>query len=163
MICRRARRSTRSPWHPYFTWKSFAELYNLLDIVVETDFLDEKIFARTAVAKAQTGLEILRNTYRLRYEQDPNGQWQGYTDTDKARAWGLSEWGLRAYQAAYFDWATANSLVPWNAETNGVSLDESSMQLNRIRAPVDVRTRRGGLRLCWPDAGGGDRRGGWRY
>jgi hypothetical protein len=42
----------------------------------------------------------VRGTYRLNYTQDPNGQWQGYTDgADPARAWGVSEWAHRAGQA----------------------------------------------------------------
>lgn len=99
--------------HPNFSWQTFAELYNLLDIVIETDFLDEVTFSRTAAAKARAGLEIVKSTYRLRYEQDANAQWQGYEDTDAARAWGVAEWGTRAYQGAYFDWVTANSLLPY--------------------------------------------------
>lgn len=99
--------------HPQFSWPTFAELYSLLGVVVETDFLDEVTFSRAASAKARAGLEIVRNTYRLRYEQDANGQWQGYGDTDPARAWGVAEWATRAYQGTYFDWVVANSLMPY--------------------------------------------------
>ncbi len=119
--------------HPAFNWRTFAELYNLLDIVIETDFLDEITFARTAAAKARAGLDIVRNTYRIRYEQDPDGQWQGYEDSDAARAWGVGEWSTRAYQGAYFDWAVANALMPFRAGESGeAGADDSSSQLNRI-------------------------------
>ncbi len=51
-------------------------------------------------------------TYRQKYVADPAGQWQGYSDTDKNRAWGVEEWSRRAGQGAYFDWVTANTLLP---------------------------------------------------
>ena len=42
----------------------------------------------------------------------PNAQWQGYTDSNKDRGWGVQEWARRAGQGAYFDWVTANALLP---------------------------------------------------
>jgi len=96
-----------------FDWEARPELYSLLDNVIEADYLDEKSFARIASAKARAGNEIVRGTYRLAYVEDPDAQWQGYTDTaDPARAWGVSEWGKRAGQGAYFDWVTANLVAP---------------------------------------------------
>jgi hypothetical protein len=87
--------------------------------VLEVDFLDEKTFARLAAAKARAGRDIVRGTYRLRYTQNPDGQWQGYTDSaDPARAWGVSEWAHRAGQAAWFDTAVANALLPQEAAGN---------------------------------------------
>ena len=103
--------------HISFNWRTRAELYSLLDNVIPADYLDEKSFARIAAAKARTGLEIIRATYREAYVADPQGQWQGYTDSaDPARAWGVSEWGKRAGQAALFDWMVGNALVPANAD-----------------------------------------------
>ena len=101
--------------HPNFSWQSFAELYNLFDLVLEVDYADEVAFARTAAARARTGLAIVRDNYRRHYDEDPAGQWQGYPDTDAARAWGVSEWGTRACQAAYCDWLVANWLLPYRA------------------------------------------------
>lgn len=97
---------------PYFNWVSRSEFYNLQDIVIPVDFLDERKFAQIAAAKAKAGSEIVNLTYRDKYVADPNGQWQGYTDTDKTRAWGVEEWARRAGQGAYFDWISANSLLP---------------------------------------------------
>lgn len=105
--------------HNAFTWNARAELYSLLDNVIKADYLDEKSFARIAAAKARTGLEILKTTYSKAYTEDPGGQWQGYTDTDAARAWGVSEWAKRTGQAALFDWVVGNAIVP-PASTNGV-------------------------------------------
>ena len=107
---------------PVFQWNSRAELYSLMENVLEVDYLDERTFARNAAAKARTGADILRNTYRLHYTEDPDGQWQGYTDTDPARAWGVSGWAHRTGQAAYFDWAIANAILPEEAE-NAENLD----------------------------------------
>jgi hypothetical protein len=100
-----------------FQWNSRAELYSLMENVLEVDYLDEKTFAKLAAGKARAGRDIVRSTYRLHYTQDPDGQWQGYTDgADPARGWGVSEWAHRSGQAAYFDWAVANALLPEEAE-----------------------------------------------
>ncbi len=117
-----------------FNWRTRAELYSLMQNVLEVDFLDEKTFAKLAAAKARAGRDIVRGTYRQKYTQDPDGQWQGYTDSaDPARAWGVSEWGRRAGQAAYFDWIVANALLPADATgatpiTNPEGLDNLERQ-----------------------------------
>ena len=90
--------------NPYFNWVSRSEFINSQDVVIRVDYLDERKFAKAAAAKAQAGAEILNETYREKYVADPNSQWQGYTDTDKNRAWGVEEWAHRAGQGAYFDW-----------------------------------------------------------
>ncbi|WP_309380816.1 LamG domain-containing protein [Cerasicoccus frondis] len=111
--------------HPAFDWQSRSELYSLLDNVIEVDFLDEKSFARIAAAKASAAVEIIRATYRQAYTEDPDGQWQGYTDADETRAWGVSEWGKRTGQATLFDWVVANALVPADAdEANDAELED---------------------------------------
>jgi hypothetical protein len=98
--------------NPNFNWVSRSEFYNLQDIVIPVDFLDERKFAQVAAAKAKVGAEIVNMTYREKYVANPEGQWQGYTDTDKNRRWGVEEWARRAGQGAYFDWVTANALLP---------------------------------------------------
>lgn len=98
--------------NPFFNWVSRSELYNLQDIVIEVDFLDERKFAQVAAAKAKAGAEIVELTYRESYVEDPESQWQGYLDTDPRRAWGVEGWARRAGQGAYFDWVTANALIP---------------------------------------------------
>ncbi len=98
--------------HPFFNWVSRSEFYNLQDIVIKVDFLDERKFAQTAAAKAKVGAEIVNQTYRDRYVDDPEAQWQGYTDSNPDRAWGVQGWARRAGQGAYFDWVTANALLP---------------------------------------------------
>ncbi len=97
---------------PNFNWVSRSEFYNLQDIVLKVDFLDERKFAQIAAARARTGAEIVNLTYRDKYVEDPTAQWQGYTDSDADRAWGVQGWARRAGQGAYFDWITANALLP---------------------------------------------------
>ncbi len=98
--------------HPYFNWVSRSESYNLMDIVLKVDFLDERKFAQVAAAKARAGAEILAGTYRGNYVEDPTAQWQGYTDVNPDRAWGVQEWARRAGQGTFFDWVAANALLP---------------------------------------------------
>lgn len=98
--------------HPYFNWVSRSEFYNLMDIVLKVDFLDERKFAQVAAAKARAGTEILATTYRDHYVEDPASQWQGYADVNPDRAWGVQDWARRAAQGAYFDWVVANALLP---------------------------------------------------
>jgi hypothetical protein len=98
--------------HPFYSWNPQTEAVLVAGAPITVDFLDERQFAETAAAKARTGAEIVDLTYRLKYVDDPNGQWQGYEDTNPQRAWGLSEWGRRAGMAAYFDWVTVNAILP---------------------------------------------------
>ncbi|MGI9241893.1 MAG: hypothetical protein ACR2RV_13905, partial [Verrucomicrobiales bacterium] len=122
-----------------FDWNARAELYSLMSNVIETDYLDEKTFARLAAGKARAGRDIVRATYRLNYTQDSDGQWQGYTDSaDPARAWGVSEWGHRASQGAYFDWAVANALMP---DVDAENLD----RIDRQGAVAEIEEIAGGL------------------
>jgi hypothetical protein len=96
----------------YFNWVSRSESYNLMDIVISVDFLDERKFAQAAAAKAQAGAEIVDLTYREKYVMDPAAQWQGYVDSNEDRAWGVQGWARRTGQGCYFDWITANALLP---------------------------------------------------
>lgn len=98
--------------HPYFNWVSRSEFYNLMDIVIPVDFLDERKFAQIAASKARAGAEIVNSTYREKFVEDPTAQWQGYTDVNPDRAWGVQGWARRTAQGAYFDWVTANALLP---------------------------------------------------
>lgn len=97
---------------PFFTWLPRPEAVLVAGVPIQVDYLDERKFAKTAAMKARTGAEVVNLTYRLNYVEDPAGQWQGYKDTDANRAWGLSEWGKRAGQGAYFDWVVGNSILP---------------------------------------------------
>jgi hypothetical protein len=139
--------------HPAFNWVSRSESYNLQDIVISVDFLDERKFAATAAAKAKAAAEIVNLTYRDRYVADPQAQWQGYTDSNADRAWGVDEWARRSGQGAYFDWVTANALLPSqhpnttlegirkvDRQTNG-DIAVVSANLNAIQNTMDQADR----------------------
>ncbi len=112
--------------HPFFSWDPRPEAVPVAGVPIQVDFLDERQFAETAAAKARTGAEVVNLTYRAAYVADPNGQWQGYDDTNPQRAWGLSEWGRRAGMGAYFDWVTTNAILP------DVDPDPSHVGIQRI-------------------------------
>src|SRR5262245_63062675 len=118
-----------------------------MENVLEVDYLDEKTFARLAAGKARTGRDIVRSTYRLAYTDNPDGQWQGYTDgADPARAWGVSEWAHRAGQGAHFDWAVANALLPENAsDATTVPNPENLDRIERSGAEDDIGEVAAGL------------------
>ncbi|MBK8002248.1 MAG: hypothetical protein IPK15_27050 [Verrucomicrobia bacterium] len=98
--------------HPRFTWIPRSENVLVAGVAVQVDFLDERKFATVAAAKAKAGAEIVDLTHRSKYVDNPEGQYQGYKDTDSDRAWGVTEWARRAGQGAYFDWLTANAILP---------------------------------------------------
>jgi len=95
-----------------FTWVPRSENMLLAGVPVKVDYLDERKFALAAAAKAKAGADIVNLTYRLKYVEEPSGQWQGYSDTDATRAWGVDEWGIRAGMGAYLDWVMANAILP---------------------------------------------------
>ncbi len=94
-----------------FGWHTEPEATLLGNAPVSVDYVDEQKFAETAAARARTGAEIVKQTFRQIYSEDPGGQRSGYSDSVTNRAWGLGEWASRAGQAAYYDWAVANSLL----------------------------------------------------
>lgn len=135
--------------HPMFTWVPRTERVVVAGVPVEVDYLDERKFAQVAAAKARAGKEIVDLTYRSSYVDDPDGQWQGYRDTDTSRAWGVADWASRAGQAAYFDWLTVNTLLPStdpNTNHTGIQIidrqrvseiDDILSQYNEIQATMD--------------------------
>ncbi len=104
-----------------FVWQTEPEATLIGNATISTDYLDEQKFVETAAARARTGAEIVRQTFRQCYSEDPTGRWAGYTDSNTNRAWGIGDWASRAGQAAYYDWAVANSLLLENL-TNRVQL-----------------------------------------
>ena len=138
--------------HSHFFWEPRSELYNVLDTVIDVDYMDERRFAQAASARAKAGREIVNLTYRQRYVEDPAGQWQGYTDTDEDRAWGVTGWARRAGQGAYFDWAVANAILPSEDpvhdggiqridRTTVTDIDAVAANLGEVQAELDRADR----------------------
>ncbi|MCG3198491.1 MAG: hypothetical protein GHCLOJNM_02993 [bacterium] len=98
--------------HSVFTWDVRSEAVLVDQTPVEVSFAHERRFARVAAAKAKTGSEITSLTYREQYLEDPSEQWPGYEDPVPERHWGVEDWAERSFMGAYFDWATANSILP---------------------------------------------------
>ncbi|MBN9691935.1 MAG: VCBS repeat-containing protein [Verrucomicrobia bacterium] len=140
--------------HPLFNWDARGEYYNLLDVVIDVDFLDERRFAQTAAARAQVGAEIVSQTYRARYTENPDGQWQGYTDTQPGRGWGVTEWARRAGQAAFFDWVTANALLPY-ADTNSNRTGLARLDRQRVTDLAEISRYLGAIQTTLDSANTG--------
>jgi hypothetical protein len=126
--------------HRNFDWVPRSEAVLVGGQPVTVDYLDERKFAKVAAAKARTGAEIADLSYRQAYVEDPEGQWQGYKDTNPDRAWGLSEWASRAGQGTYFDWVTANAILPSSdtVHTGIQKIDRTTVaELREIPAAFD--------------------------
>ena len=76
-----------------FTWTPHSEVILVDQLPVSVDFRDERTFASAAAARARTGAEIVNLTYRQKYTDDPDGQWQGYRDSDKTQSLGCKRMG----------------------------------------------------------------------
>jgi len=136
--------------HTNFTWVPRSESVLVAGQPVSVDFFDERKFAQAAAARAKTGREIVDLTYRANYVEDPAGQWQGYKDTRSDRSWGVDEWSRRAGQGAYFDWVTANAILPATDpnpshvgiqkidRTTVLDLDEIRSQFQDIQSVMDA-------------------------
>jgi hypothetical protein len=100
--------------HPFYTWVPRSETILVGGQPLTVDYLDERKFARTAAAKAQSGAEIVELSYREVYTENPEGQYLGYKDDNVDRAWGFSEWSSRAGQGTYIDWVVGNAIMRSN-------------------------------------------------
>ena len=126
--------------HPHFNWESRSEKFSVEGVVIDIDYFDERKFAEAAAAKAKTGSEIVNLIYRENYVEDPDGQWQGYQDTDKNRAWGVSGWSKRAFLGTYFDWVMANAILPENdSEHDGIKKVDRSTVMDILEIASQAR------------------------
>jgi len=98
--------------HDFFNWYPQVEGILVGDTEVTVSYLHEKKFVRAAAAKARTGLDIIGKTRRQEYAAGADEEWGAFEDSVTNRAWGVGEWASRAGQGTYFDWLTANSLLP---------------------------------------------------
>jgi hypothetical protein len=97
---------------PNFTWVPRIEAVLVGGVPVSVDFLDERKFAAAAAARARSGAEIVNLIFRDCYVENSDKPWQTDPDANPARAWSLPDWSSRAGQGAFFDWVTANALLP---------------------------------------------------
>jgi len=103
---------------PNFTWTPRVETVNVLGQPVAVDYKDERKFAQAAAALGRTSKQIAANTWRQLYSEDAADGWSHLRDgkfnsaTGTARHQGLDEWISRGAQAAYYNWALANAILP---------------------------------------------------
>jgi hypothetical protein len=100
-----------------FEWVPRIESKLVGGVPVSVDYYDERKFAEAAAARARTGIQVMGLTHRQLYKETSESASAGFRDDHPDRAWGLTEWGSRIGQAALFDWAVANSLLP-DKDTN---------------------------------------------
>lgn len=139
--------------HPFFTWVPRAEAVLVAGVPIQVDYFDERNFARIAAAKALAGSDLVELTHRSLYTEKPEDQWKGYKDQNRERAWGVDGWGRRAGMGAYFDWVTANAILPaedTNPDHHGISkidrttveeLGEIVAHAEKIQAEIDAADR----------------------
>ena len=131
-----------------FAWDARSEKFQINGIVFDIDYMDERAFTETAAARAKAGAEIVDLAYRQKYTENPAGQWQGYQDTNTDRAWGVYETAQRANTGAFFDWVTANALLPSSDATReGITrvdrttvggLKELAAQASAVQSKLDM-------------------------
>jgi hypothetical protein len=123
--------------NPSFNWQQRLEAVNVGGQVQQVSFLDERKFARAAAARARTGAEVLRLTDRKMYRAQPEEQLDMFQDPDPAVGLGVSATASRAGQGAYFDWITANAILPPGAGgTDATIVDRSTVSELREVAGV---------------------------
>lgn len=103
-----------------FDWVPRTEAVTILGKTVAVDYQDERKFAATASALAQTGLDVMKLVFRQGYKSGVGLGWsnldQTRVNTNRAlpstRYWGLDHWASRVGQGAYLHWLVSNSLLP---------------------------------------------------
>ncbi|MDE2642307.1 MAG: hypothetical protein OSB55_06085 [Verrucomicrobiota bacterium] len=103
---------------PIFTWIPMTEGVDVLGQTVQVDYQDERKFAAAAAALARTGADVLDFTARSKHEDGDDDGWSAKRDgkfnknTGRTRHWGTDEWSSRAFQGAYYNWVSANAMLP---------------------------------------------------
>jgi hypothetical protein len=103
---------------PNYTWVPTAEAVSVLGQTIEVDYQDERKFAAAAAALARAGVDIIDFTAR---DNHNDGEEDGWTDkydgkynsaSGLTRHWGTDEWCSRVFQGAYYNWVSANAILP---------------------------------------------------
>ncbi len=101
-----------------FTWVPSSETVAVLGQSVQVDYQDERKFATAAAALAKAGCMSLSLTARKNFQDSDTAGWSSFTEakvnssTGITRYWGTDEWAARSYQGAYFNWVSANAMLP---------------------------------------------------
>lgn len=111
-----------------FEWVPQTEAVSILGQEVSVDYMDERKFAKTALALARTGQQVYELTWRQDYLPDTANGWahmekiktndrREYTSLDQSkknpvRHWGQDHWAARVGSGSYLNWVVANSMIP---------------------------------------------------
>jgi hypothetical protein len=126
---------------PNFTWLPQAETVSILGQTVEVDYQDERKFATAAAALARTSAEILDFTARNDHTDGEENGWSHFSEekenkgTGTTRHWGVDEWSSRAFQGTYYNWISANAMLPdVDSENEGIEkIDRTTVpELNEL-------------------------------
>lgn len=121
---------------PYFDWLPKAEAVSILGQTVEVDYQDERKFATAAAALARTSAEILDFTARNDHTDGEENGWSHFhqsktnASTGNTRNWGVDEWSSRALQGTYYNWISANAMLP-----SVDSVNEGIEKIDRTTVP----------------------------
>ena len=103
---------------PKYTWIPTTEGVTVLGQTVQVDYQDERKFAAAASSLARTGVDIIDFTARSHYNDGEENGWADKYDgkynsaTGLTRHWGTDEWCSRVIQGAYYNWVSANAMLP---------------------------------------------------
>jgi hypothetical protein len=103
---------------PNYTWIPTTEGVTVLGQTVQVDYQDERKFAAAASSLARTGVDIISFTARSRHSDGEEDGWADkydgkYNSASKlTRHWGTDEWCSRVIQGAYYNWVSANAMLP---------------------------------------------------
>ena len=129
----------------FFTWVPQSESVDVAGQPVSIDYYDERKFAAAAAAVARSGYQILDFTARLDRTSIDNG-WSSFADLDSAgnptqnpstgesRHWGIDDWASSTSQGTYFNWLSANAMLPEKSPEEGIrKIDRSTVpELNEL-------------------------------
>ncbi len=121
---------------PAFTWTPSTEGVTVLGQTVQVDYQDERKFAAAAAALARSGVDILDFTVRKEYVDDEASGWSHMDDgkynssSGQTRYWGSDEWSSRIMQGSYFNWISANAMLP-----DVDNINEGIQKIDRTTVP----------------------------
>ena len=117
--------------HERFVWSTGNEAVLLGDGQLSVRFSHEQRFASAAAEKARVGAAIVERTFHKLYHDDHHARLRSYTDDEPGRHWGVMDWGRRAGQGTYFEWVTANALLPSCCDAAGTGCEKNEGHVDR--------------------------------
>lgn len=105
---------------PNFDWVPHSEAVTVLGQPVQVNYQNERKFAAAASSLARAGSQVLDLTWRKDYTPGGDVGWESLSQTatnttrqvPTTRHWGVDQWASRSMQAAYYNWAIGNSILP---------------------------------------------------